>query len=271
MLSFPTIAAVEMSAAGGRPVVLHPVEELMAAAARSGFQGIGLDWFTLRDAEARGVDLPRLAELAEELGLTWTDLAALGLDGDGSKDARVSRSMARRCAALSIPVCGLVVSSRPSDAVVARVAASAQIFAAVGVRLALEFLPYSGVRSLAEARDVCARVGYDACGVMIDTLHLLRSGGTATDIVALDAVEIACVQLADGPADPPADLVDESRNARELPGAGAFDLSAFTAGLVSVGYVGTVSIEVLSANLRSLEPDDLAAAYFVAGAAYWSR
>ena len=42
MLSFPTIAAVEMYASGGRPVVLHPLEELMAAAASAGFREYGL-------------------------------------------------------------------------------------------------------------------------------------------------------------------------------------------------------------------------------------
>ena len=99
MLSFPTIAAVEMYASGGRPVVLHPLEELMAAAALGRLLGVRLDRFTLRDAESRGVEPSRLAELAVQLGLSWTDLAALGLDADETQDAPVSRSMARRCAA----------------------------------------------------------------------------------------------------------------------------------------------------------------------------
>jgi sugar phosphate isomerase/epimerase len=270
VLSFPTIAAVTVSGPEGRPVVPYPVEQLLTAAAQAGFRGVGLDWFSLRDAESRGIELPSLAQLVAELGMVCTDLAALGLDDDESKDDRVSRSMARRCKELAIPVCALVSSVEVSDAVYGRVAACAEIFNGSGVRLALEFLPYSGIRTLAAARDVCARVGYEACGILIDTLHLLRSGGTSHDVAALSAAEIACVQLADAPAELPADLADESRNARLLPGAGAFDTPGFVAALHNIGYTGTVSVEVLSAQLRTLSPDALAAAYFAAASAYWS-
>ncbi|HTC69659.1 MAG TPA: sugar phosphate isomerase/epimerase family protein [Acidothermaceae bacterium] len=270
MLSFPTIAAVTVAGPEGRPVVPYPVEQLVRAAAQAGFRGVGLDWFSLRDAETRGVELTSLTQLVAELGLVWTDLAALGLDADESKDDRISRSMARRCKELAIPVCALVSSVAVSDAVYRRVAACADIFNDSGVRVALEFLPYSGIRTLADARDVCARVGYDRCGILIDTLHLMRSGGTPHDVALLSATEIACVQLADAPAELPADLADESRNARLLPGAGAFDTPGFVAALHNIGYIGTVSVEVLSSQLRTLSPDALAAAYFGAASAYWS-
>jgi sugar phosphate isomerase/epimerase len=199
--------------------------------------------------------------------LTWTDLAALGLDADDSKDLGVSRSMARRCLALGIPVCGLVIAEPPSAAVYARVARCAEIFNGAGVRLALEFLPYSGIRSLEQARDVCAHVGYDGCGLMIDSLHLARTGGSAAEVAQLGAHEIACVQLADGDGSPPADLPHESRNARRLPGWGELDLTAFTAALKGIGYSGTVSIEVLAADLRELAPADMTAAFLAAGVA----
>jgi sugar phosphate isomerase/epimerase len=230
---------------------------------------VGLDWFTLRAAESAGAEVASLAERAGELGLVWTDLSALGLDADPTKDIRVSQSMARRCTALGIAVCGLVISLPPSPVVYGRVAACAEVFSAAGVRLALEFVPYSGIRTLDQAREVCAEVGAEACGLMIDTLHLMRSGGRVEEIAELDASEIACVQLADGPARAPDDLVDESRNARLLPGSGAFDCVAFTAALAGIGYSGPVSIEVLSARLRPLAADELAAAYFAAGSAYW--
>ncbi|MCW2528104.1 MAG: inosose isomerase [Pseudonocardiales bacterium] len=263
MLSFPTIAAVAVG--GDRPTVVHPITELLPAVAQAGFTGIGLDWFTLRNAESGGTDATSLAGLAADHGLTWTDLSALGLDPDSGKDDRVSRSMARRCQALSIPVCGLVIALPPSADVYQRVAACAEIFTDSGVRLALEFLPYSGIKTLDQARDVCAHVGIERVGLMIDTLHLMRSGGSMSDIAGLDAAEIACVQVADGPLSAPADLPDESRNTRLLPGAGEFDLTSFGAALTGTGYTGTVSLEVLSADLRTLTPDRMAAAYFAAG------
>lgn len=268
ILSFPTIAAVVVAGADGKPMVPYPVEQLLPAAARAGFRAVGLDWFTVRDAESRGFDVQRLAELAAELGLVWTDLAALGLTADETRDVPVSRSMARRCRVLGIPVCGLVISLPPSSQIYSRVATCAEVFAESGTRLALEFLPYSGVKTLDQARDVCEHVGYDACGLLIDSLHMVRSGATPAGIAELSGSDIACVQLADGPVCAPEDLVEESRNGRLLPGAGDFDLAGFAAALDSVGYTGPISLEVLSSDLRRLKPDELAQAYFAAGIAY---
>ena len=95
------------------------------------------------------------------LGLLVTDLSALGLGADATTDARVSASMSRRCAALGIPLCALVLSVPPSPELDDRISRVADVFAADGVRLALEFVPYTAVRTLAEARAVCERIGYD--------------------------------------------------------------------------------------------------------------
>ena len=131
-----------------------------------------------------------------DLGLVVTDLSALGLGADASTDERVPASMARRCAALGIPLCALVLTVPPSP-LYDRVARVADVFGASGVRLALEFVPYTAVRTLAEARAVCERVGYDRCGLLVDTWHLARSGGFAADLADLAPDQIACVQLAD--------------------------------------------------------------------------
>lgn len=90
MLSLPTITAVEVSG----PRVLHPAEQLVSAAAKAGLPGVGLDWFSLREAERRGVSVEILAESAAAVGLTWTDLSALGLGADATRDQRVAEAMA---------------------------------------------------------------------------------------------------------------------------------------------------------------------------------
>jgi sugar phosphate isomerase/epimerase len=265
VLSFPTITAVEVT--GQR--VLHPAEELVRAAAAAGFRGVGIDWFSLRDAERRGVSAESLAESAAALGLTWTDMSALGVGADAARDERAAASMARRCSVLGVGVCGLVISVPPDDSVYDRVAKFAGLFAAAGVRLALEFVPYTEVRTLDAARAVCDRVGRAECGLLIDTLHLARSGGSAADVAQLAPDEIAAVQLADAPAIAPADLPAESRESRRLPGEGALDLAGFAAALSRCGWTGVVSTEVLSAELRRLPATELAEACAVAARRYF--
>ena len=256
MLSFPSVTAVEVAG----PRVVHPVERLLPAAAAAGFRGVGIDWFSLRDAERRGVSAEALREAAAASGLTWTDLSALGLGADADRDGKVAAAMARRCSALGIGVCGVVVSVRLDDTVYGRIARVAEVFSAVGVRIAVEFVPYTEVRTLDAARVICARLGPEVCGVLVDTLHLLRSGGRAADVADLDAAELAAVQLADGTATAPADLATESREARLPPGEGVFDFSAFAAALDTIGWSGVLSTEVLSARLRVLPAEQLAEA-----------
>ena len=100
---------------------------------------------------------------------------------------------------------------------------------AAGVRIALEFLPYSCIRNLESALDVIDRSGASNAGVLIDALHLDRSGGHPRDIRPIDPKRIAYVQLSDarGRSRPSteAELMTEARTAR-LP-AGEGDLPLF--------------------------------------------
>ena len=252
-LSFSTISCVTMPGADGSPAVVpHPVHRLLPAVAAAGFTRVGLDWFTIRDAERSGADL---AGLLAETGLVPTELCAMGVGPDPAADERVARSMARRCEQLGIAVCVLASTPPVSDELCARLAAIAAIFAAAGTRVGMEFMPYSGVRTLADARVLRDRVG---CGIVLDTLHLLRSGCAPAELETLDAADIACVQLADGAARPAGSPAEESRAGRRLPGAGVADIAGFVAALDRLGYAGPIGIEVLSATLRTLPPEDLA-------------
>ena len=268
VLSFATMATVAL-AGDGSATVLHPLDRVLAAAAGAGFRGVALDWFTLRAAERAGAELSGIAERARDQGLAFTDLSAMGLGADASTDDRVASSMARRCAALGIPLCALVLSVPPSPAVYDRVARCADTFAACGVRLALEFVPYTAVRTLAEAREVCAQVGSARCGLLVDTWHLTRSGSSADDVAELGPHEIACVQVADAAPEPLADIADESRRSRLLPGDGVVDFAAVAAALTRVGYAGPIGTEVLSAQLSGRPPETVAEECFRAAAAYF--
>lgn len=150
-----------------------------------------------------------------------------------------------------------------------RIARVADTFAAAGVRLALEFVPYTAVRSLGEARAVCARVGYERCGLLVDTWHLARSGGSPVDLEDLGPGEIAGVQVADAAASAADDLAEESRRARLLPGDGVIDFAAVAAVLNRLGYDGPVGTEVLSVGLAAQTPEAVADACFRAASSHF--
>lgn len=104
---------------------------------------------------------------------------------------------------------------------------------AVGLRIALEFMPMSTLRTLDEALQVIGRSGARNVGLLVDSLHLARSGAGAREIAALDASCIYLTQLCDAPAEraPGVTLFDEAMAGRMYVGDGGLDLAGLVAAL----------------------------------------
>jgi len=104
--------------------------------------------------------------------------------------------------------------------------------ATFGHKVGLEFYPPSQIPSLAAALDLVAVIDRPGqVGVNADLLHLMRSGGTIAELAAAPAGTILYGQLADGPAQAPADPDREASSARMLAGEGVFDLAGFVRAL----------------------------------------
>lgn len=103
----------------------------------------------------------------------------------------------------------------------------------LGLGIALEFMPYLQPRNLAEAVDLLDRAGRRNAGLVIDALHLARSGGTPAEVAALPGGRIAYCQLCDAPRDRPAGLAprEESLRHRLYPGEGELPLRDLLAAL----------------------------------------
>lgn len=100
-----------------------------------------------------------------------------------------------------------------------------------GMRVALEFLPYSAVRTLGASLQVLERSGATNAGVLLDALHLDRSGASPSDIAAIQPGKIVFAQLCDavklsGPCTY-AELLQEARTARLPAGEGELPLFDF--------------------------------------------
>ncbi len=95
-----------------------------------------------------------------------------------------------------------------------------------GIDAGLEFNGFSGVRDAATAANIVRRAARPNGRIVLDLLHLIRSGGGPAEVAAIaDLVDF--VQLCDGPADVPADQRwREAVGERWLPGTGAFNLPA---------------------------------------------
>ncbi|GAB6897714.1 sugar phosphate isomerase/epimerase [Kineosporia succinea] len=207
-------------------------EQLADYVARHGLRVVELEFLTdwWREADVRGV------RLEEDLLFYLADLLAVpqinvGLFADVPID--VQRQQFRR------------LCSRAADH---------------NVRIALEFMPYSSLRTLQEARELVSWVETGNAGLMLDAWHWHRSGGTTDELRDLSASEVFAVQLCDAAEVPDTDLRREGRHGRLLPGAGVVDLSGFLGALAQAGVDVPLAVEVLSDELDARHPVDAARA-----------
>ena len=125
------------------------------------------------------------------------------------------------------------VSVSGDDPDFARLAATlaemAELAQPLGLRIDLEFMRWRHVGSLAQAREVITRASHPNLALLVDALHLSRSGGTPRDIAALAPEAIGSVQLCDASGalpDSDEDAIREARTSRLAPGDGVLPLDA---------------------------------------------
>lgn len=93
----------------------------------------------------------------------------------------------------------------------------------------LEFIPYTQVRTLPEAHAFLMESGADNAGLLIDALHLSRTGGTPADLAKYDPQLFRYAHICDAPAivPPVNELRHEARSERLYPGEGGLWLDDF--------------------------------------------
>ncbi|MDB5596755.1 MAG: xylose isomerase [Hyphomicrobiales bacterium] len=126
--------------------------------------------------------------------------------------------------------------------------------AALGLGVLVEFNPYSSCRSLAAARELALASERPNAALVIDLLHLSRSGGTARDLAGVEPELLKLVHFCDAGPMPVGErtldqLRAESRTARRLPGEGVLPLAE----LLAAFPAGTpISVEAPSAAIAHL-------------------
>lgn len=108
----------------------------------------------------------------------------------------------------------------------------AQMAAERGLLATIEFAPGQAIGSLDEALALVRAVDAPHFRLLIDAMHLFRSGGTVAQVAALDPALIGYAQLCDVPLAPAApDYMTEAMTMRRAPGAGELPLAALVAAL----------------------------------------
>ena len=112
------------------------------------------------------------------------------------------------------------------DRAVENLALVADIAAEVGLEVVVEFMPYSHTKTLADALHLVTEIERPNVGLILDSLHLFRSGGTVVEVAAVDPRYFGVIQLSDAPSHAPDfdNLRPESIGNRLVPGTGQLPL-----------------------------------------------
>lgn len=153
-----------------------------------------------------------------------------------------------------------------------RIEGCAKLFDRAGAGMAVEYTPLGAIPSIRDGMEYVRAAGRGArAGLMIDSWHFCFSDNTWDDLAAIPLDDIAYMQFTDALEPESRErMVREALHRRALPGDGILELHRFAATFLDRGWDGTVSVEVLSAQLRELPVDVLVGRLYTTTAAYWT-
>jgi sugar phosphate isomerase/epimerase len=234
-----------------------PPPELVTLAARTGYAFIGLRLHPVVPGglcyaiPAGGAALREMRARLSGEGISVRDIEVVTIDADFDA-ARLAPMLesAGELGATRLSVCG----DDPDPArLVASFGALCDLAAGCGMGVDLECMGWRQVASLPAAVRVVQAAGRPNGGVLIDALHLARTGGAPDDLKEVPPELIVSAQLCDAPAAPPATeqaIIQEARAGRLLPGAGELPLCELLAALPAHA---AISVEVPTASMQPPE------------------
>jgi sugar phosphate isomerase/epimerase len=207
-----------------------PIEQIEAAAA-AGFDAVGLRALMptgrplAHELIGRPMRVRAVAEACRAHGMAILDLEVATLTADFRLDAMLP--FLDVAADLGARWVQLVGEDADMDRTADNGARFVEAAAERGRRVALEFMRFRSIDSLHMASTLLDRIDHPFAALLLDTLHLMRSGGQVADLAALPPERIAYLQLCDAPATPPADgdYIFEARANRLYPGEGGLPLA----------------------------------------------
>jgi sugar phosphate isomerase/epimerase len=249
-------------------------DERIAAAAAAGFDAIGLLFATYQAERAQGRSPAELRRVADDHGVRVAEIEFVyGWTGGAVTDAplvpdisaadieAVVYEMADAFGSRHVNVGDIGMSGPmlPRDEVAERFGALCDRAAAHGLLVAYEFLPWTETPTAEATLPIIRAAGRQNGGLLVDTWHLFRGGGSLASLAALPPEWITAVQIDDaGP--PEGEMWEDTTLRRRLPGDGELDLVGFLRTLRTMGVDAPIGIEIMSTELDARTPADRAVA-----------
>ena len=255
-----------------------PLRAFVEAASSAGFSAISLSGGDYKAARSAGMSDPDIRTLLADNAIRVAELdgvvdwlrplpreqgAGYGLDNPffGHSQSEFF-DMAGALGARSITAVDPFMGTVPRDEMAEAFARLCDCAADFGLLVHLEFLSWGPVPDPVTASDVVRLANRPNGGLVLDTLHLMRSGGPDR-LSRIAPEQIFATQFCDGRATRNDDPFTDAAN-RLWPGEGDFDLAAILQQIRRGGCRAPLGIEVMNDETRSMTPAAIAARAFSA-------
>lgn len=242
-----------------------PLVDRIAPTASAGFQGLSVFTNDVTSAAADGISLTELRHRIEGAGLAVGEVDPLANwfpsanQSEGLLSATVDEvfTIAEEIRARSVTAVVFAATPPSQNELIDSFAKLCDRAAEHDLLVHLEFIPFTPVRTLADASAIVEAADRPNGGILLDAWHLIRSGGNATEVEAV-AKRVLGVQLDDAPHQSEENLVEETLHRRLLPGEGGADVAGIIRALREGGSTAPLGVEVFSDVLSALEPTEAA-------------
>jgi sugar phosphate isomerase/epimerase len=233
-----------------------PIPVRAAAAAAAGFTAIGAHHEDLLRLHHESAPTEGLRDAVEATGVTVVEVGFLNQWAGPASAADAERQalfgLARSLGASRVNA-GLYACPDLAQ-IVERFRSLCKAAAAAGLRVSLEFFPFGALPDAASAWEVITRAGEPNADLLFDAWHWHRGGGEAARLAGIPRGAIGSLQLSDAAEVAAADVGEESRHGRLLPGTGVIDFGVLLRGLADAGHRPPIAVEVLSDELSRMDP-----------------
>ena len=205
--------------------------EFVRSAGQAGFAAVGLrlhpafpgaPFYALHPG---GAEMREVKSALKDAGMSVYDVEFVVIDKDFRPPELIPVfEAAAELGAQRLSVCG---DDPDSGRFTDKLSELASLAASTELGIDLEIMPWRHICSLERAVSAVHSAQSDNIGILIDALHLSRSGAGPSDLLAIEPNLIRSVQLCDASAGMPANvggLIAEARGGRLAPGAGTLPL-----------------------------------------------
>jgi sugar phosphate isomerase/epimerase len=238
------------------------------SAARAGFKGFGI-WHADLEHVLKKYSLNEMKRILDDNGIRHVELEFLSdwfLEGERKKTSDIRKQKlfeaAEGLAAHHIKVGDFLQESCPLLRLIEAFAILCREAEEHGTKIGFELMPFAMIRTLKESLAMVQGAGARNGGIIFDLWHLVKLGIPYEEVSRVPLEYVIGIELNDGTVTAPWSLHEDTINHRRLCGEGEFDVRGFVQCMQNAGYTGPWGMEVLSADLRKLPLDELAARAF---------